>query len=73
MLKPYVADVIATVSIYFNLSSEMLTRTSSQLCGRWYLPMFLLRDGFLALINKASFMVLKRTAKGTETPASIPK
>ena len=54
MLKPYVAGVIATVSIYFNLSSEMLTRTSSQICGRWYLPMFLLRDGLLALINKAS-------------------
>ena len=54
------ADVIATVSIYFNLSSEMLSRTSSQIHGRWYLPMFLLRDGLLALINKASFMVLKR-------------
>ena len=54
------AGVIATVSIYFNLSSEMLTRTLSQICGRWYLPMFLLRDGLLALINKASFMVLKR-------------
>ena len=40
MLKPYVAGVIATVSIYFNLSSEMLSRTSSQICGRWYLPMF---------------------------------
>ena len=38
----------------------MLSRTSSQICGRWYLPMFLLRDGLLALINKASFMVLVR-------------
>ena len=27
-VRPYVADVIATVSIYFNLSSEMLSRTS---------------------------------------------
>ena len=60
MLKPYVADVITTVSIYFNFSSEMLSRTSSQICGRWYLPMFLLRDGLLALIYRASFMVLKR-------------
>ena len=38
----------------------MLSRTSSQICGRWYLPMFLLRDGLLALIYRASFMVLKR-------------
>ena len=28
------------VSIYFNFSSEMLSRTSSQMCGRWYLPIF---------------------------------
>ena len=60
MLKPFVADVITTVSIYFNFSSEMLSRTSSQICGRWYLPMFLLRDGLLALIYRASFIVLKR-------------
>ena len=25
----------------------MLSRTSSQICGRWYLPMFLSRDGLL--------------------------
>ena len=30
MLKPYVADGITTVSIYFKFSSEMLSRTSSQ-------------------------------------------
>ena len=60
MLKPFVADVITTVSIYFNFSSEMLSRTSSQICGRWYLPMFLLRDGLLALLYRTSFMVLKR-------------
>ena len=30
---------------YSNLSSEMLCRTSSHICGRWYLPMFLFRDG----------------------------
>ena len=56
----FVADVIATVSLYFNFSSEMLSRTSSQICARWYLPMFLLRDGLLALMYRASFMVLKR-------------
>ena len=60
MLKPFVADVITTVSIYFNFSSEMLSRTSSQMCGRWYFPMFLLRDGLLALMYRASFMALKR-------------
>ena len=35
------------VSIYFNLSSEMLSRTSSQICDRWYLPIFLFRDGLV--------------------------
>ena len=35
-----VADVIAT-GHYFNFSSVLLTRTSSHIWGRWYLPMFL--------------------------------
>ena len=48
------------VSIYFNLSSEMLSRTSSQICGRWYLPIFLFRDGLLTLMYKASLMSLMR-------------
>ena len=52
--------LLPQVSIYFRFSSEMLNRTSSQVCGRWYLPMFLLRDGLLALMYRASFMVLKR-------------
>ena len=38
----------------------MLNRTSSQMCGRWYLPMFLFRDGLLTLIYRASMMVLIR-------------
>ena len=38
----------------------MLNRTSSQICGRWYLPMFLLRDGSLTLIYRASLTVLVR-------------
>ena len=52
-----VADVITTglmllpwVNLYFNLSSGMSYRTSSQICGRWYLPTFLFRDGLLTLI-----------------------
>ena len=53
------ADGIALVNDY-SFSSEMLNRTSSQICGRWYLPMFLLRDGSLTLINRASLMVLVR-------------
>ena len=58
------ADVIASGRwkshrvIYCNFSSEVLTRTSSQTCGRWYLPTFLLRDGSLTLMYRASFIVL---------------
>ena len=54
-------DVITTgqmlwpwVNVYFNLSSGMLYRTSSHICGRWYLPTFLFRDGLLTLIYRAS-------------------
>ena len=45
---------------YFIFSSEMLNRTSSHMCGRWYLPMFLFRDGFLTPMYIASFMALMR-------------
>ena len=38
----------------------MSTRTSSHVCGRWYLPTFLLRDGSLALMYIASFIALFR-------------
>ena len=55
-----VADGIATRSIYFNLSSEVFIRTSSHLSGRWYLPIFLFRDGLLTLIYRASLMFLMR-------------
>ena len=59
-----VADVIASGRWkshkvnYFNFSSEVLNRTSSHTCGRWYLPTFLLRDGSLTLMYRASFIVL---------------
>ena len=36
----HVADGMATGSVYFNFSSKVLNRTSSHMCGRWYLPMF---------------------------------
>ena len=55
-----VADGIATGSSYSNFSSGVLSRTSSHMCGRWYLPMFSLRDGLLTLTNNASFINLLR-------------
>ena len=48
------------VSIYFKFSSEMLSRTSYHMCGRWYLPIFLFRDGLLTLMYKASVISLRR-------------
>ena len=53
------ADGIVLIN-YYNFSSEMLNRTSSQICGRWYLPMFLFRDGSLTLIYRASLMACIR-------------
>ena len=38
----------------------MLSRTSSHMCGRWYLPVFLSRDGLLTLMNNASFINVLR-------------
>ena len=46
--------------VYFNLSSVMLFRTLSHICGRWYLPMFLFRDGLLTLMNIVSLISLVR-------------
>ena len=45
---------------YFYFSSEVLSRTSSHICDRWYLPIFLFRDGLLTLINNDSFIHLLR-------------
>ena len=53
------ADGIALVN-YLILSSEILNRTSSQTCDRWYLPIFLFRDGLLTLKYRASLMNLIR-------------
>ena len=59
------ADVIASGrwknhKVNYNFSSEVLNRTSSQTCGRWYLPTFLFGDGSLTLMYRASFIVLIR-------------
>ena len=43
---------------YWSLSYGDLTGTSSHICGSWYLPIFLFRDGSLTLINTASLMAL---------------
>ena len=63
----HVADGIATRSIYFNLSAEVLNRTSSHMWGRWYLPIFLFRDGLLTLMYIASLMVLMRFCSSLPT------
>ena len=44
--------------IYFVFSSETEKRTFFQMCGRLYLPIFLLRVGLLTLMYIASFMAL---------------
>ena len=43
---------------YLNLSSGDLTNTSSHICGSWYLPMFLFREGSFTFISIACLMVL---------------
>ena len=53
-----VADGIVTrvYLFYFNLSSKVFNRTSSHMCGRWYLPIFMFRDELLTLIYRASLI-----------------
>ena len=58
---------MATGSFYFNFHSEVLNRTSSHMWGRWYLPMFLLRDGLLTLLYKASLMVVMKFCSSLPT------
>ena len=44
----------------FNFNSDVLCRISSHIWSRWYLPMFLFRDGSLTLMNRASLIALVR-------------
>ena len=60
------ADVKA-MGHYFNFSYLLLTRTSSHMWGRWYLPMFLFRDGLLTLINIDSLISLERFCSSLPT------
>ena len=46
--------------VYLSFSSEVLCRTSSHIWGRWYLPMFLFRDGLFTLMYNASLIHLQR-------------
>ena len=62
-----VADGKATGSVYFNFSSLLLITTSSHICGRWYLPMCLFRDGLLTLINIGSLISLARFCSSLST------
>ena len=43
---------------FFRCNSGDLASTSSQMCGSWNLPMFLLRDGSFTLKNISSLMFL---------------
>ena len=52
---------------YFSLSSMLLIRTSSHICGRWYLLMFLFRDAFLTLMNIDSLISLERFCSSLPT------
>ena len=69
----HVADGIAIGSYYLSLSSEVLNRTSSHIWGRWYLPMFLFRDGLLTLMYRASFMALMRFCSSLPTMLKFSK
>ena len=52
-------DTVRQLS-YSSLNSGLLNRTSSQICGSWYLSVFLFRDGSFTLMNVVSFIVLVR-------------
>ena len=65
-VKTLLADVMA-MGLYFIFSSVVLTRTSSHTWGRWYLPMFLFRDGLLTLMYIDSFINLERLCSSLPT------
>ena len=60
------ADVMAK-GHYFNFSSVLLTRTLSHMWGRWYLPIFLFRDGLLTLIYIDFLINLERFCSSLPT------
>ena len=54
--RPIYGEVIWLVLLSW--STWVSLRTSSQLCGGWVLPRFLLKDGSLTWMNMVSLMVL---------------
>ena len=62
-VKPGIANGMASVLkvTYLDLRSGVLNRTSCNICGRWYLPIFLLRNELLTLMYIGSSMVLVRS------------
>ena len=50
----------------------LLIRTSPHICGRWYLPMFLFRDGLLTLMNIDSLISLERIQGYKDNIPHIP-
>ena len=46
------------VAVYLSLSYSEFTSTSSHMCGSWFFPIFLFRDGSLTLVRTASLMDL---------------
>ena len=64
MLKP--------LGHYFSLSYVLLTRTSSHMWGRWYLPMYLFRDGLLTLMNIDTLISLERFCSSLPTMLKLP-
>ena len=56
---------------YFSFSSLLLLRTSSHIWGRWYLPMFLFRDGPLTLMYMDSLISLERFCSSLSTTLKL--
>ena len=59
--------MVKSLGHYFSLHSMLLIRTSSHMWGRWYLPMFLFRDGLLTLMNIDSLISLERFCSSLPT------
>ena len=70
----HVADGTATFWVdLFQLEFWDIKHTSSHMCGRWYLPMFLLRDGLFTLMYIAPLIVLIRFWSSLPTILKLSK
>ena len=58
-------------ALFLNFTSGDLTSTSSHMCGSWFLPAFLFRNGPYTVINIASLMVLAILWSSLPTNAKI--